>query len=43
LPAIGHTRAARHRFIDREIDGAKTKIEYLLMRAVADVHSQAVE
>jgi hypothetical protein len=33
----------RLRLIDREIDSAKTKFEYLLMGAVADVHSQAVE
>jgi hypothetical protein len=33
----------RLRLIDREIDSAKTKIEYLLMGAVADVYSQAAE
>jgi hypothetical protein len=43
LPAIGQTPAARHRSIDREIDSAKTKIEYSLVGTVADVYSQAVE
>jgi hypothetical protein len=33
----------RLRSIDREIDSAKTKIEYLLMGVVADVYSQAAE
>jgi hypothetical protein len=33
----------RLRSIDRKVDSAKTKIEYSLVGAVADVHSQAVE
>jgi len=43
LPAVGRTDAARHRSIDREFASAKTKIKYLLMGEVADLHSQAVE